>query len=136
MSLQPNPAITPGAYPGNGQAKLLRCGEQAYLFYQNNVAANSASVAVQLERIKAGTFYPFGASFEIAFSGAPGTFEVDIQTADQDIDGNYVSINLVTSGLNSNNVGRVELPLFWARYVRAKVISLTNPVTVSVLVTR
>lgn len=134
--MQPNPPIAAGTYPGPGQAKLLRCGEQAFVFQQSIAPSGTASVAVQLERIKASTVYQFGASFEISFSGSPGTFEVDIQTADTDADANFVSINAVTSGLNSNNVGRVELPLFWARYVRAKVITLTNNVTVSVLVTR
>lgn len=136
MSLQPNPTITPGAYPGAGQAKLLRCGEQANLFYETNAPSGTASTAVQLERIKAATVYQFGVSFEISFSGAPGTFDVEIQTADTDAESKYVSIAAVTSGLNASNVCRVELPSFWARYVRVKVVVLANPVTTSVLVTR
>jgi hypothetical protein len=136
VSLQPNPAITAGKYPGDGQARLLRCAEQATLLYKTNAPAGTASTAVQLERIKAATVYQFGVSFEISFSGAPGNFDVEIQTADTDAESMYVSIAAITSGLNASNVCRVELPSFWARYVRVKVVVLANPVTTSVLVTR
>jgi hypothetical protein len=63
-------------------------------------------------------------------------FEVDIQTADTDAEVNYVTINTLTAGLNASNIGRLELPNFWARYVRAKVVTLTNAVAVTVKVTR
>jgi hypothetical protein len=75
----------------------------------------------------------------MAFSGAPGTFEIDIQTADIDQDSHYVTLNSLTTGsLNTSNVGRVELPNFWAKYVRVKVVSFANYATVNltVLLTR
>jgi hypothetical protein len=130
------PPVVPGLYPGPGQASLLRPNNQQYLLQGQSQASavGNASIAVQLGRIQ--DSYPFGASFEIAFSGAPGTFEIDIQTADTDVPGNFVTISSLTGGLNSSNVGRVELPNFWAKYVRVFVKTLTNNVTTSVLVTR
>lgn len=122
-------------YAGTGLAQMLNYNQQQFLFQKETVPAGTASMAVQLKRIE-GMAYPFGASFELVFGGAPGVFEVDIQTADTDQDANYVTINILNSGLNSANVGRLELPLFWAKYVRAKVITLTNAVSVSVMVTR
>lgn len=125
-------------YKGSGQATLLRENRSEFLFeLTDNATAGTASKSVNLER-RPGSFYPWGASFEIFFSGAPGTFEVDIQTADIDQDSHYCTISTInsTGSLNANNVGRIELPQFWAKYVRAYVKTLTNPVQVGVLVTR
>jgi hypothetical protein len=148
MPLNPygNPVnLAGGPYPGPGLANLLKSNEQQYLFTAATVPPNqvaaangsnaSASIAVQLERIKS-AFYPFGVSFEIGFSASPGVFEVDVQTADQDKDSSFVTISSLTGGLNASNVGRVELPTFWAKYVRVYVKTLPNPVTITALVTR
>ena len=130
------------AYPGSGQAQLLRSNHQIALFGDGGtvgelVAAGTLSQAVQLERINR-TFYPFGASFQLTFGGNPGVFEVDIMTSDIDEQIYYCTINSLTSTaqLNSNYSGRVELPNFWAKYVAVYVKTLTNPVTVAALVTR
>jgi hypothetical protein len=149
--MQSLPPPTPGIYPGGGQASLLRANEQTYLFQQTLLTAGqsaasngsnpSASIAVQLERIKTSS-YPNGVSVSIWFtnsssaSSAPGAFEVDIQTADLDLDSQYVSLSKVTTGLNANNVTRVELTAFWAKFLRLNVITLTNPVYLNALVSR
>lgn len=122
-------------YPGAGQAKLINYNQQRHLWNVETVPVGGASIAFQLRRIE-GMSYPFGASFELRFGGAPGVFEVDIQTADTDTDSSYVTINVINSGLNSSNVGRLELVFFYAKFVRAKVIALANVVPVTVLVTR
>jgi hypothetical protein len=122
-------------YPGSSQAQLLYENRQAFLFQNEIVAAGTASIAYQLHRER-GNFYPWGMSLELAFGGNPGTFEVDIETADVDTDAHYVTINTMTSGLNSSYVGRLELPSFWAKYVRAQVVTLTNSVAITVLLTR
>ncbi len=143
--MQASPPVVPGIYPGGGQASLLRTNEQQWLF-QNQAAPTPpyASIAVQLERIKS-AFSQFGASFQIFFTNAngslvpanPGTFEIDIQTSDTDAnDASYVTIDTINSGLNASYVTRLELASFWAKYVRAKIVTLTNPVNVNVLVTR
>ncbi len=124
-------------YGGTGRAELLRTNRQEFLFLNEAVVSGTASIAVQLERISR-TSYPFGASFQIRFSGDPGVFEVDIQTSDTDIDTDYCTINTLNSAgnLNANFVGRVELPNFWAKYVRVYIRTLTNAVNTTVLVTR
>ena len=124
-------------YPGNGQAKLLNTNTQVMLWSNETIGGEKASIAVELSR-PTSMYYPWGASFELWFSGDPGAFEVDIQTADVDADSHYCTINswINDASLNANFVGRIELPNFWARYVRAYVKSLTNNVTVSLLVTR
>lgn len=130
------PPVTPGFYPGAGQASLLRAGCQQYVFLNQSGANGKTSVALLLERTKTGFFYPFGASFEISFSGAPGTFDVEVQTSDTDTDANFVTISTLSSGLNSSNVGRIELVSFWAKFVRVYAKTITNAVNISVLVTR
>jgi hypothetical protein len=123
------------AYTGPAQAKLLYENRQEYLFQNENVTNGTASIAYQLHRER-GAFYPWGISLELSFSGNPGVFEVDIETADFDADSHFVTINTLTGGLNTSYVGRLELPSFWAKYVRAHVVTVTNPVTVTILLTR
>ncbi len=122
-------------YTGPAQAKLILENRQVFLFQNETVGAGTSSIACQLRRER-GNFYPFGMSLELSFSGDPGAFEVDIQTADTDQNAKYVTINMITAGLNASFTGRVELPAFWAKYVRAKIVTLTNAVAVTVLLTR
>jgi len=151
MALSPPGPTAPGPYPGPGQAVLLRANENQWLFQQQLVPAGksgvaganaSASIAVMLERIKASTFYPFGVSVQIYFTDVnqaaadPGAFEIDVQTSDLDIDAQYSNISALTGGLNAAFSGRVELPSFWAKFLRVYVKTLTNAVYLNVLVTR
>jgi hypothetical protein len=125
-------------YPGAGQATKVDQGLQVYLFQNEYVVVGESSIGCLLSRIP-GIFYPWGISFDVAFSAAPGTFEIDVQTADIDQDSHYVTIaSLTTGALNSGNVGRVELPNFWARFTRVRVVSFANyaTVTLTVLLTR
>lgn len=144
--MQPVPPVAPGlspaAYPGPGQAAHLRANEFQYLFQQQLLPAGTSSIAMQLERIKSAYFYPIGVSFQIWFTdvnGAattPGTFQIDIQDSDIDLDAQYCVISSLTGGLNAAFVGRVELPNFWAKFVRVNIKTLTNAVYINVLVTR
>lgn len=123
-------------YPGSSAAKLLRVNIQKFAWQNETVAAATASLAFQLERIRSGTGdYHFGVSAALSFSGTPGAFEVVIQTADVDVETSYVTISTITA-VNSNNAARVELTTLWAKYIRAKVNSLTNVVNTTVLFTR
>lgn len=149
--LHPVPKISEGPYLGPGLAALLRANEDRHLLRQQQMPANqsgaangsnaSASIAVQLERTRAPYFYPFGVSFQIWFTdvngaaAAPGTFEIDVQTSDLDIDGQFVNEGALTA-VNSSNAGRVWLTLSWMRYVRVYVKTLTNNVYINVLVSR
>jgi hypothetical protein len=122
-------------YAGTAQAALIRDNRQKYLWNNETVAVGEASIAFQIERVNR-TFYPWGISLEIFFSGNPGAFEVDFQDADIDQDSHYVTVDAITVGLNASYVTRIELPSFYAKYVRVKLVTLTNPVNVSVLLTR
>jgi hypothetical protein len=151
MALSPPGPTAPGSYAGSGQAVLLRANENQWLFQQQIVATNksgvnganaSASIAVLLERIKASNFYPFGASVQIYFTDVnqaaadPGAFEIDVQTSDIDVDAQYSNISALTGGLNAAFSGRVELPTFWAKFLRVYAKTITNAVYLNVLVTR
>jgi hypothetical protein len=130
-------------YAGTGQAKLLRNNQQAYLFQKDTNIVGKASVAFEIERVNR-SYYPWGVSFQIYFTDVngvpsdPGTFEVDIQTSDIDQDTQYCTISSWTGGtsLNAFFAGRIELPNFYAKYIRAFVNSITNSVNTTILITR
>ena len=127
------------AYAGGGKALLLNTNTQGMFFMQETLSGTPvASVAFQLSR-PTGMYYPWGASFTLWFSGNPGNFEVDIQTADIDDPKHYCNVaswvNAVS--LNASFVGRIELTdNFWAKFVLVNVTSLTNAVQISCMVTR
>jgi hypothetical protein len=122
-------------YAGTARAQLLYENRQAFLFQNETVANGTASIAYQLRRER-GAFYPWGMSLEFAFGANPGAFEVDVQTSDTDDNAHYVTLATLTSGLNASYVGRIELPSFWAKFVRVQVVTLTNAVAITVLLTR
>lgn len=142
--MQSLPPQTPGVYPGAGQAGLLRSNCQQWLFQKNLVVAGQASIACQLERIR-GEYYPFGASMQVSFTdvngvaASPGTFEVDFQCSDVDADAAYYTILSLAGAatvLNTSFQGGIQVPNFWAKYVRALVKTLPNAVYTSILLTR
>lgn len=128
-----NTLQAPGFYQ-NGQARLLNAGRQDFLWQNQRVLATQASVAVELERQKS-NFYPWGAALQINFSGPPGVFELDIEAAETDIDGAYVSIVTIVA-VNSSNYGRAAIGFTWPKYVRGKMVTLTNDVLTTLLITR
>ena len=116
-------------YPGPGQAALLYKNRLGYFFQGEQIGGGLASVAFQLARIDANKTGPFGMSFQAKFSGPVGILQLDIQTSDIDEDAAFITYaSLTQSSLNSNNQGRVELPNIWAKYVRTKMVQLTNGV--------
>jgi hypothetical protein len=121
-------------YPGNNLATLLYENRQAFLFQNERVSAGERSVAFQLRRTR-GNFYPWGASFAVRFSGAPGTFAIDIQVADADEDASYVSVTTLNS-VSGGNAARYDMMNIFPRFVRASVGSLGNAVNATLMVTR
>lgn len=130
-------------YSGNGQAQLVRVDRQAFLWQSDVVLAASYpasfSAAYQLERLDYAS-YPWGASFEVSFSGNPGVFEIDILGANTDQIQNYNflgSIIQVNSYVPGYYVGRWDMPSqMWPKYVAAYMKSITNVVQTTLLVTR
>ena len=128
-----------GAYEGVGQAKLIRENKQEFLWHNDTIPASGAgttslSRAVQLERVRS-VSYPWGFSVEVAFSGNPGAFEVDVMVADTDNPNYFIQWTNITQ-VNSTNVGRVDVLNSWAKYVALYMKTLTNGVTVSGQLTR
>jgi hypothetical protein len=128
------------AYSGINQAQLLRENKQVFAWQNETVPASatgSLSQAFQLERVRS-VSYPWGFSVEVAFSGAPGTFEVDIMGADTD-NSNYFNKVGSISAVNSNNVGRfdcVGTALAYPKYVALYMKTLGNSVNVTGQITR
>ena len=123
-------------YAGTGQATLLRENQQKFLWQNEAVAVGSLSVAFQLERITRSFYYPWGLSIELIFSAAPGSFEIDIMGANNDIAANYISLGTIST-VNSANVGRWDMPInLWPKYIAAYLKAFTNAVNVTVQVTR
>jgi hypothetical protein len=134
-------------YPGQGLATLINANQQIYLFGGSGQQTTSperpgagspsyASIAYGLERQKA-AFYPWGFAVEIWFTGAPGTFEVDIQGAELDMDSHYVTIGTAITAVNASNVGRFDSGVtIWPKYVRAFVKTLGNDVSITAVLTR
>jgi len=126
------------AYAGINQAQLLRENRQVFAWQNETVPASAAngslSQAFQLERVRSAA-YPWGFSVEIAFSGTPGTFEVDVMVADTDNPNNYIQWTNITQ-VNSTNVGRVDVFNCFAKYVALYMKTLPNSVTVTGQITR
>lgn len=70
-------------------------------------------------------------SVELEFSANPGAFQLDVQTADTDEDKYYVTKASLSTGLNENFVGRIEVTNVVAKFARLKMITLTNAVEVT-----
>ena len=137
MPLSPVVVTTPGVYPGAGQAVLLRCGEQLTLWNNQVITAGTTtSLAVQVEWIKSGFFFVPKLSVEIVFSGAPGTFEIDVQYAETDTGNNYIASTTTITTVNSNNVARWDLPAgFFPKYARLFAKTFPNAVTANAIIT-
>jgi hypothetical protein len=91
-------------------------------------------VAFQLERVRS-AHYPWGFSVEVAFSGPPGAFEIDVMVADTDNPNYFISATNI-SAVNSGNVGRVDVLNSWAKYVAVYVKTLSNAVAITAQITR
>jgi hypothetical protein len=77
---------------------------------------------------------------EIAFSAAPGTFEIDIQEADTNADAAFITPTnvayTVTAVITATNRARVDLSPTGGKFIRVFVKTLTNAVTTRCKITR
>ena len=92
----------------------------------DTLSATFKSAQVALQHTYAGA--PQRLSVEIVFSGAPGTFTLNLQTADSDVDANYVNEGSAISSV-TNNVARLEVPQVVANFARLAFTALQNSVT-------
>jgi hypothetical protein len=78
-----------------------------------------------------------GFAIDGKFSGAPGTFEVDVQVAAVDADTNYqtVSNGNVTSVDSTNNTFHFDGTLVKAKFVRLLMRTRTNSVSITATIT-
>jgi hypothetical protein len=75
---------------------------------------------------------PSCVSVEILFGGDPGAFQVDLQCADTNEEECFVTKGSLDTGrLNDSFVGRIEATNIVAKYVRLRMVTLTNPVSVT-----
>lgn len=122
-------------YPGSNQAALLNANTQKFLWNGEPATQGQASIAVLLERQKS-NFYPWGFAMEFIFSGAPGTFEIDVQGAETDIDAAYCTIGTAVTAVNSSQACRFDSTAQYPKYVRALLKTVTNSVNITAKVTR
>jgi hypothetical protein len=67
---------------------------------------------------------------EIIWSGAPGTISVQLQTADTDVDAEYVQEGATAiSNVSATNVTRAEFPDVVAKFARIYIATLPNNVS-------
>lgn len=132
-------------YPGSAKATLIYPNQQLYLFGSQAGGGertgagtpNKASIAALLSRgQQAQGGFPFQFAIELTFSGAPGTFEVDIQGSETDTDASYCLLGTAITAVNSSNVARFEGVNFYPRFVRVFVKTLGNDVNTTAVITR
>jgi hypothetical protein len=92
---------------------------------------NSASQQVGLTALSSRAGTPF--SVDGKFSGAPGTFEVDVQVANTDSDANYQTCSNcnITTVDSTNNTFHLDAVLVNARFARLLMRSRGNSVNIT-----
>jgi hypothetical protein len=101
-------------------------------------AAPQASIAVALGPTSEGGPPPM-VTIEGRFSGAPGAFTVQVQEADTDADGCYITpaaAAYTITTVNANNVFRTDLSPTGGKFLRALLSSRTNGVALILKATR
>ena len=121
-------------YAGAGQAKLINMSEQKLFFANESVTVGELSVAYELSRATS-TYYPWGFSVEIGFSGVPGSISIDVVGSDTDDPNNFVKLGSITA-VNATNVGRFEGLTYYPRYVALLITTFANSATVKVMVAK
>lgn len=102
----------------------------SYLCWNNEaVAVGAASQEVAVAIIANGAVAN-SLSAEIVFAGAPGTFEVDLQTSDTDNANDFVKLSSVNA-VSANNVARIETTPVAANFARLVMVALGNAVNVT-----
>jgi hypothetical protein len=97
-------------------------------------ATNQRSIQCALSHSP--TWEPIGMGIEISFSGNPGNFQIDFQTADTDASTFYFTIpgNSINQGaiVGTNYACRLEIRPIMAKFCTILVVGLANAVNVTV----
>jgi hypothetical protein len=139
-----SPAYTPSS--ASQPITAIRRGDLPFTVWNAETpltGARSQAVNIQVQggpNDSAGGSY---VSIRGTFSGAPGTFSLQVQTADTDVDADYVSETFggaspgVVTTVNSNNSFSVELIPIAARFIRLLMATQTsNSVTLTATISR
>lgn len=125
------------AWTADNQAKLLAENSQGLLFNAESVAANAKSVAFQMARTPMRS-YPWGFAIEVASVQSLGTFEIDVQGAEVDLDTHYTLIGTAISTATGSGpyIARFDSVSLYPKFVRIFVKTLTGSVTMTAIITR
>ena len=132
-------------YPGTANAtttnttpplpQALYPGDSGLCFNAEQPAVPQASIAFALG--SHGNDYTLQpVSVEGFFSGAPGAFEIDLQTSDTDADGMYASESTTITTVSTNNTFRAEFPSVKAKFARLLLKSRANAVNLTARIWR
>lgn len=105
------------------------------LWNAESVTAPQTSQAAALVNAQGviGQVTSFGA--DLKFDGAPGTFEVDVEAAPDNVDGDFYAIDKITT-VNTNNAWHSDYSGVSAKLVRFRLVSLANSVKTTAKITR
>jgi hypothetical protein len=110
-------------------------GDMQTVWSTESPTAGTASQQVALGERDSRGGTPFSA--DIQFGGNPGTFEVDVQVANVDQDSAYYTLDQGTTNdgaiaqVNAGFAAHLDAPFVTAKFVRLKLVSLQNAVTVT-----
>lgn len=125
---------------GNNPAGPVRLapGDSVFLFVGAQPTPPQASIEVFIPQSTVGGTAP-GVSFEALFSGAPGAFSLQLQEADTDADGFFITPTqaaYTVTTVNSNQVARSDLSPTGGKFLRVLLASRTNAVNLTVKLSR
>ena len=133
---------------GTQQATALFIGDQKQVWSAETPTPGATQAATSIPiALAALNSLTQSVSVSIAFSAAPGAFEVDLLTADADTSGatasaaanaaswaNYVQKATVIS-VNASNVARMEVTGIKAKFAALQLVSRANSVTATATIT-
>ncbi len=121
------------AYQTTGNIPALYPGDTTTVINAEQPATGTQSQQVAI----APAPNPAKLSVEVFFSAAPGAFEIDLQTSDDDVASHYVSNVQTITVVNANNVARVEFPNIVALFALLKTVTQNaNAVNCTAKITR
>lgn len=118
------------AYDATSKTKPVNSVGFGQVVWNNElVAVGGKSMKISLNR---DPNLPSAFSVEARFSAAPGTFAIDVQTADTDADEYYVNkTGASLSAVNASFVGRLEVTNVVAKFARLIMTAKANAVNVT-----